>query len=149
VSIIGGIRVGQRAVSALSRGHSSGNFGLMHAHSLACGSQSIGTSWVRNEYGDPFDMMGAVLHSQRLLEERARIPAGRTSRQTAGSGTYTLSPLGSREAEPRRADSDSVGRTYWLEFRQPVGVDAGLSGNPVSGALVRIGEFGGRHGSPR
>ena len=31
-----------------------------------------------------------------------------------------------------------VQRTYWLEYRQPIGFDSTMSGNPVNGALMHL-----------
>ncbi len=57
----------------------------------------------------------------------------------AGSGTYVLNPIetagGGVYAVRIPAASN---RTYWLEYRQPIGFDAVLAGYPNNGAQVRV-----------
>jgi hypothetical protein len=127
-------------VIAHEMGH---NFGLLHAGSLNCGGVAIGGSCGVSEYGDPWDTMG----NQRAMHFNAAqksllnwIPASSVKTHTSGSVNYTLDPLeaagGSVYAV--KIPTASPNRTYWLEFRQPLGFDAGLAGNPTNGAQIRV-----------
>jgi len=124
-------------------GHELGhNFGLLHAGSLRCTGGAIGGSCSVTEYGDPFDIMGnqSAMHfnaAQKL--DLGWIGTGTVISHGAGSGTYVLSPIetagGGVYAVRIPAASN---RTYWLEYRQPIGFDAGLASYPNNGAQVRV-----------
>ncbi|HXR57284.1 MAG TPA: Ig-like domain repeat protein, partial [Casimicrobiaceae bacterium] len=119
------------------------NFGLLHAASLRCGSAIIGGNCTASEYGDPFDTMG----NQRAMHYNAMQKSklgwiGSTTVQTyaGGSATYTLTPLevagGTTYAV--RIPTGSANRTYWVEFRQPIGFDSPLASFPNNGAQIRV-----------
>ena len=118
------------------------NFGLLHAGSLDCGAIVIGGSCSGSEYGDPFSVMG----NQRAMHYNAAqksllgwFGSGGVATHSGGAVTYTLNPLeasgGSTYALKVRA---APNRTYWLEYRQPIGFDAGMAGLPNNGAQVRV-----------
>src|SRR3989442_2613568 len=119
------------------------NFGLLHAGSINCGAVSIGGSCGVAEYGDPFDTMGNS-HAMHFNAQQKSllnwIPAASVKTHTSGSVNYTLDPLeaagGSVYAV--KIPTASSNRTYWLEFRQPLGFDAGLTGYPTNGAQIRF-----------
>src|SRR5215471_3985950 len=119
------------------------NFGLLHAGSINCGSVSIGGSCSVAEYGDPWDTMG----NQRPMHFNAKqksilnwISSAAVKTHSSGTASYTLSPLeqsgGSVYAV--QIPTSNASRTYWLEFRQPIGFDAALSSFPNNGAQVRV-----------
>jgi hypothetical protein len=124
------------------------NFGLLHAGSLNCGAASIGGSCSVAEYGDPFDTMGnshAMHFNARQKALLNWIPASSIKTHTSGSANYTLNPLeqagGSTYAI--RIPTASSQRTYWLEFRQPLGFDspsnpAANFSWPNNGAQIRV-----------
>ena len=124
-------------------GHELGhNFGLLHAASLRCSGGPIGGSCAASEYGDPFDMMG----NQRAMHFNAPqkwdlgwIPAGSVATHTSGQTNYVLNPLelsgGSLYAVKVPV---ATNRTYWIEYRQPIGFDTPLSAYPNNGAQVRV-----------
>ena len=68
------------------------------------------------------------------------IPSTTVKTHTGGSATYTLSPLelagGATYAV--KIPTAASNRTYWLEFRQPIGFDSPLSGFPNNGAQIRV-----------
>ncbi len=125
-------------------GHELGhNFGLLHAGSVRCSGGVIGGSCSVSEYGDPFDIMGnqSAMHynaAQKL--DLGWIPAGSVVTHGTGTVTYTLSPLESAGGTTYavKVPTAASNRTYWLEYRQPIGFDAGLSGYPNNGAQVRV-----------
>jgi hypothetical protein len=127
-------------VIAHEMGH---NFGLLHAGSLNCGSASIGGSCSVAEYGDPWDTMG----NQRAMHFNAMqksiltwISAAGVKTHNSGTASYTLSPLeqGGGSVYAVKIPTSNTNRTYWLEFRQPIGFDAALSSFPNNGAQVRV-----------
>ena len=118
------------------------NFGALHAASVDCGAASIGGTCTSAEYGDEWNVMGnrRAMHMTAFQKlDIGWITAGQVATHTAGVSTYTLDPLetagGTTYAVkvPARAD-----RTYWLEFRQPIGFDSGLSSFANNGAQVRV-----------
>jgi hypothetical protein len=126
-------------------GHELGhNFGLYHAGSLDCGAATIATSGCSvTEYGDPFDIMGnqRPMHLaayQKLL--LGYIAGGTVATHSAGSTEYTLQPieLAGQSQYAVRVPTGNANRTYWIEFRQPLGFDSGLSAFPNLGAQVRL-----------
>ena len=119
------------------------NFGLLHAASLRCTGAVIGGSCSSSEYGDPFDVMGNIgaMHFNAMQKSKLSwIAPSTVITQTAGVGAYSLAPLelagGTRYAVTIPTTRT---RTYWAEYRQPIGFDAGLSSKPNNGAQVRVG----------
>src|SRR5215831_297648 len=125
-------------------GHELGhNFSLYHAGSLSCPGQAIGGSCTVSEYGDPFDVMGNVrpMHFNSMQKSVLNwIPPSAVKVHTSGTATYTISPIESpgQSTYAIKIPTFSSTRTYWVEFRQPIGFDAALSGLPNLGAQVRV-----------
>jgi Bacterial Ig-like domain (group 3)/Gametolysin peptidase M11/Chaperone of endosialidase len=121
------------------------NFGLLHAGSLDCGALSIGGACVASEYGDPFDTM-ANQRSMHFNAQQKRklnwISAATVSTHSAGSVTYSLSPIESPGGSVYaiKIPTASPNRTYWLEFRQPIGFDSPLAAFPSNGAQIRVAD---------
>ncbi|HVF62701.1 MAG TPA: hypothetical protein VNE58_01745 [Casimicrobiaceae bacterium] len=124
-------------------GHELGhNFGLLHAGSLRCSVGVIGGSCSVSEYGDPFGIMGNIsaMHfdaSQKL--DLGWIGSGTVVTHNAGTVTYVLSPIetGGGGTYAVRIPA-ATNRTYWIEYRQPIGFDSGLSAYPNNGAQMRV-----------
>ena len=119
------------------------NFGLLHAGSLSCGGAAIGGSCSVAEYGDPWDTMGnqRAMHFNAAQKSKLGwIASSSVKTHSSGSATYTLSPLesGGGSTYAVKIPTSNTSRTYWLEFRQPIGFDAALSGFPTNGAQVRV-----------
>ncbi len=126
-------------------GHELGhNFGLWHAGSVGCGAQVLGGSCGASEYGDPFDVMGNIrtMHFNAMQKSRLNwIPGTSVKTHTSGTQTYQLSPIetGGQTTYAVKIPTSNSSRTYWIEYRQPVGVfDAALSSLPNLGAQVRV-----------
>lgn len=129
------------ALSVISHelGHT---FGLYHAGSLDCGVNPIGGTCTVSEYGDPFDVMGnsSAMHFSAFQKQTLKwISDASVTTHSSGVATYTLNPIetpgGSRYAVRIPAGPN---RTYWLEYRQPLGFDSGISAANADGAQVRI-----------
>jgi hypothetical protein len=117
------------------------NYGLLHAASLRCAT-SIGGACTSSEYGDPFGAMGnqRAMHYNAMQKAKlAWIPSTSVKTHTTGSATYTLSPLEVGGAATYAVKIPAASnRTYWLEYRQPIGFDSPLAGFPSSGPQIRV-----------
>lgn len=132
------------ALNVLVTGHELGHcFGLGHASSLDCGALPIGGTCTFSEYGDRFSIMGnsSTRHFHAYHKNQLNyLPAGTVATHTAGSTVYTLSPIESPGGllYAVKIPLTSPQRTYWLEFRQPIGFDSGIGANPANGTLVHV-----------
>jgi hypothetical protein len=137
-----------QSASVLVIGHELGHtFGLGHSSSLRCTDGGVtvpvdGTC-TRSEYGDPYSVMGnsrAAHFPAPYKDELGYFGAGQVKVHPGGVSTYTLAPLespgGSAYAVKVAASSN---RTYWLEWRQPIGFDAALGIGATGGPLVHYG----------
>jgi hypothetical protein len=127
------------ATIAHEMGH---NFGLLHAASLRC-TTAIGGTCSSSEYGDPFDAMGnqRAMHYNAMQKAKlAWIPSTSVKTHAGGSATYTLSPLetGGAATYAVKIPTAASNRTYWLEFRQPIGFDSPLAAFNSNGAQIRV-----------
>jgi len=122
---------------AWSNGYNSGqvythelghNFGLYHAGSASCLSSGCGVA----EYGDPYDTMGnkAMMHYDSNQKAKLGwLASSAVATHTGGTSNYTLYPFeasGGTTYAVKIAAASS--RTYWLEYRQPLGFDASSTG---------------------
>jgi hypothetical protein len=104
------------------------NFGLYHAGSVSCLSAGCSVA----EYGDPYNTMGnkAMMHYDATQKARLGwISSSAVVTHTGGTANYTLFPFeasgGGTYAVKIAAASN---RTYWIEYRQPLGFDASSTG---------------------
>lgn len=139
------------------------NFGLQHAHASDCDATPLGPNCVLQEYGDVADVMGntSAGHLGSFHKERLGwLGAGTSSPITVveATGSYVLGPYesGGTDAKALKIlkgiDPLSGARTwYYVEFRQPIGYDAALTGiyasNLVNSLLVRVATEGDRNSS--
>ena len=122
-------------------GHELGhNFGLLHAGSLRCTGMAIGCGTAASvaEYGDPFSSMGNSSNTGHFNATQKDIlgwtTPSQTKTHTSGTATYTLSPIetGGLATYAVRVPTTNANRTYWIEYRQPVGVfDHSSSRRPI------------------
>jgi hypothetical protein len=102
------------------------NFGLYHGGSVSC----LGAGCAVSEYGDPYDTMGnqALMHYDSYQKSRLGWLPGYATHM-GGTATYSLAPLeatgGANYAVKISAASN---RTYWIEYRQPLGLFDTVSG---------------------
>jgi len=85
-------------------------------------------SWPFRAYGDPFDVMGNQHAGHFNAMQKSLlgwIAAGTTPTHNGGSITYTLSPIetGGGSTYAVKIPTPLSTRTYWLEYRQPIGFD--------------------------
>ena len=145
LAYVGFGRAWSNAVNALwVYGHELGhNFGLWHAGSVNCGAQVLGGSCGVAEYGDPFDVMGNIRQMHFNAMQKAGlnwIPSTSVKTHSSGTQTYQLSPLesGGQSTYAIKIPTSNTKRTYWVEFRQPIGFDSPLSTLPNLGAQIRV-----------
>ncbi len=127
-------------------GHELGhNFGLLHAGSLRCAGQMPCTSGGVAEYGDPFDVMGnsnaggTHFNAKQKSDILQWIPAAAIKTHTTGTASYTLSPIESAGGASYAVKIPAAtNRTYWVEYRQPIGFDSSLANYPNNGAQIRV-----------
>ncbi len=122
------------------------NLGLPHSHSLTCTETGtpvvLGSSCTETEYGDLFDVMGSADGGgsfNAAQQETLGWIAGRVQTLSAPA-TLTVAPL-ENATGTAAVKVVTPSRTYWVEHRRAVGVDAFLGGYPgaTDGVLVHIG----------
>lgn len=147
-------------ITAQSIAHELGhNFGLLHAQSLDCGAAVLDSDCASNVYGDPADVMGSgtLAHFDSVHKEKLGWLGGAGQPAIASvsaSGRYLIAPIevaGNTAVRaikiPRGIDPNTGQPTYYyVEYRQPLGFDAGLAniGNLATGVLVHLGGSGQR-----
>jgi len=122
---------------AWSNGYNSGqvythelghNFGLYHAGSVSC----LQAGCAVTEYGDPYNTMGnkAMMHYDATQKARLGwIASSAVATHTGGTANYTLYPVeASGGATYAVKIAAAANRTYWIEYRQPLGFDAASTG---------------------
>ncbi len=136
---------GTGSMGLLVVGHELGhNFGVLHAHSYACGTTSIApTGCTRSEYGDRFDVMGnsrAGHFNAYSKDYFGWLPAGSVRSHGGGSATYTIGALeaAGQAAYAVRIPTTMSARTYWIEWRDRSGFDAGEPAAVANGGLIRF-----------
>jgi hypothetical protein len=138
---------GTGSMSLLVAAHELGhNFGVLHAHSYDCGTLTIAPSGcTRSEYGDRFDVMGnsrAGHFNAQFKDTFGWLPAGTVKVHAGGSATYTLGALEATGQSTYAVKIPTTGttpaRTYFVEWRNRTGFDAGEPTTIVNGALVRL-----------
>lgn len=118
-------------VRAQEIGH---NYGMGHSHSYDCPAGVIAPTMDGEcehvEYGDPHDPMGGGCDHMNVAQKAYMgWLEGCNVVNTESSGTFNLLPTelpcnGTQALEFASGD----GRYYYLEYRQSIGVDAGLDG---------------------
>lgn len=127
-------------------------FGLLHSDALDCGTTTLGSNCTVGGYGDQADTMGnRGVHYNAYQKEKlgwlnaAGMPPITT---VTTSGRYAISTYEAMGATAKAlkilksTDPTTGFKTwYYVEYRQPIGVDAtlGTVGNLTRGVLVRTG----------
>jgi chitodextrinase len=127
------------------------NLGLSHAGGLSCTASGVPapmgdscqidrTHYQLPQYADPFDAMGnaPVLRQMNMEHKLALGVLPPAAVQTVGvSGTYQLAPMETLtgSVELLRLPKPGGG-TYFVEYRQPIGVFDAQAGPSVTGVLV-------------
>jgi len=131
---IGGPRIWIHGVMATrATVHEVGHtYGLWHANSLTCTDEvgdfvPLSTTCTTTEYGDPFDAMGqeamGQVHFNASMKDYLGWMGGREE-TVSGPASFTLRPIEEGQAGLQGVKLIDGAETFWLEFRQPIGVDA-------------------------
>lgn len=130
-------------------GHELGhNLSLEHASTLICNAGgarvAISADCARDEYGDPFDIMGSGARHLSSWHKGSLGWLGAPNTQTVSvSGTYGVAPLeaSSPAVQALRIPRGDTGAYYTLDYRQPYGsfFDNFGAGDPaVGGVMIRL-----------
>lgn len=149
------------SLSLRTVGHELGhNFGLYHAHKLECGSDVVTGDCYSVEYGDSLDIMGASgftghfnAFNKDLLGWLSNTSSTSSQIESADQdGSYILEPYESntsglaKSLKILRGIDTATGQKLWyfLEYRQPLGLDSYLSSYPgvTSGISFHLGTQG-------
>jgi hypothetical protein len=109
--------------------------GLYHSHSLSCGTAVYATSGCSaSEYGDTLDVIGGSHYNDFTAAQKERLGWLNYGSQppittVSSSGTYPLAPYETQDTLPKALKIAVANGTYYLESRQAIGDDAGLTGN--------------------
>ena len=147
-----GAWINGNAFSTLVVGHELGhNLGLRHSHSLNCAGSTYGANCepvgtagkvgTRSEYGDLYDTMGNSRAAHFNAYQKSVIdwmPAGSIATHASGAADFDLSPYEGTTGT-RAVKIPTTARTYWLEWRQPIGFDSGIGTGGTGGPLLHIG----------
>ncbi|MBI4056524.1 MAG: right-handed parallel beta-helix repeat-containing protein, partial [Elusimicrobia bacterium] len=122
------------------------NLGIHHAEWLKCGAVPVDnySNCTTDEYGDLWDIMGwlDISESQFNAPHKAAlgwIPPQRI--QTASTnGVYSIAPLevSTEGIQALKIPKANTNEFYYLEYRQPIGLDAPLRSGITRGALIHI-----------
>lgn len=111
------------------------NLGLLHAGSV--GKPGGGVT----EYGDAFSSMGniAAMHYNAPQKNILGWLSGKTGAYASGTQTYTLDPLETAGGAlyAVKIPTPNSSRTYWVEYRLPLGVD-NIAKMGSGGVLVHL-----------
>ena len=137
-----------RRTTVHEQGH---NAGLGHARSLACRGISgapvtFSAKCTASEYGDLYDAMGRSGYAAHFSGYRKHLAGwleGGRKRvlSSAAATTFTLPPYERVSSRPVVAVARSkkvYTRSYWMEFRRPVGMDARLPSGATGGVLIHL-----------
>ena len=149
--------MGTTGVTVHELGHT---LGLGHAHSYPCYDNSVtlaasafgdpnapcpAANQLPEEYGDPYDVMGQAYNggpasAGSFTAMQSDYLGWMGSRETTATGPsrYTIAPLEEQSAALHAVKVVDGSETFWVEYRQAIGVDAWLSGYPQATAGVRI-----------
>ena len=125
------------------------NYGAHHASTLNCTESGVrvaisaGANCTANEYGDPFDTMGAAARLSSTWHRKQEAQLSTSDQLTVTTaGRYTVGVANSTSATPHRIVRvpRGDGNYFYLELRQPGGlIDTFLATDPVvNGVSIRL-----------
>lgn len=117
------------------------NFGFDHARSMDCGAVPLTTTpsaCSQAEYGDFFDTMGSN-NGHYSADKKEQVGWISTQKITA-SGDYTIHPyeLAGSVVKALYVGIPGSSQRYYLEYRQPIGVDGYIQPAVANGLFVRF-----------
>jgi hypothetical protein len=131
------------SVTVHELGHSAG---LGHAHRLACTdgaghAVTLSTTCTTDEYGDWYSVMGCCFAGSPTAIQKYALGwmSGRMTTVPSWGGTFTLQPIETTplyHLQALRIEDGS--QTLWIEYRQPIGVDATVPAVDTNGVFVHL-----------
>lgn len=120
------------------------NLGLSHANTVTCTGAQLVSSCTNDEYGNPYDVMGSGDGSFDALQQDQLgwLPGGPLV--VKKSMKVTLHPLESSNGEQAIEvvpNKNTYGDLYYLEYRRPVGADAGYAPSLLDGVMVNVSQM--------
>jgi len=141
----------ERLLDARRRARAGAQRRPPHSHSLNCAGSTYGANCepvgtagkvgTRSEYGDLYDTMGNSRAAHFNAYQKSVIdwmPAGSIATHASGAADYDLSPFEGTTGT-RAVKIPTTARTFWLEWRQPIGFDSGIGTGGTGGPLLHIG----------
>lgn len=116
------------------------NHGLYHAGSVNC----VGAGCSVSEYGDAYDTMGNRTAGHFNARQKSTLQWANVAAYSGGTQQFTLTPIEAAGGAVYgvKVSTPSTSRTYWVEYRQPIG-----SFDTASGVQIRLGApFESAHG---
>jgi hypothetical protein len=132
-------------------------FGLFHSQGLDCTPGILGSDCRKLAYGDTLDIMGGrAAHLNAFQKERLgwlNFGASPPIAVVEAEGTYLVAPIETDGTQPRAlkvlksVDPATGDKTwYYLEYRQAIGFDSWMSGDPylnevnvINGVVLHLG----------
>ncbi|MBI4057106.1 MAG: right-handed parallel beta-helix repeat-containing protein [Elusimicrobia bacterium] len=126
------------------------NLGIHHAAWIQCGTKAVDeySNCAYDEYGDLWDIMGWLDKTESQFNAPHKvalgwIPPGRVQEATA-NGIYSISPLevSTSGIQALKVRKPNTSEFYYLEYRQPIGLDAPIPSGNINGAMIHVwGEY--------
>jgi hypothetical protein len=126
-------------------------FGIFHANSLTCRVDDLfvtlaGTGCWQTEYGDRHDVMGSSIpdgnrgHFGAYNLDRLGWLAGRVVDAAPAGGNFDITPIEQIRPGLQAVRLNDGQQTYWIFYRQPIGVDAFLAATPgaTDGVTIQV-----------
>jgi M6 family metalloprotease-like protein len=121
------------------------NLGLTHANGWECGSESVGLSCSKIDYGDKFDVMGGggfiyQPHYGIYFKEFLGWITNTNVKVVTASGNYTIDKLESLSGGVMslKIPREGTSTYYNVENRTATGKDSTLPSNALAGGLIKI-----------
>ena len=114
------------------------NYGLSHAHSDLCSTGALTGTCSFTEYGDDYDAMGSSGFVAEFSAKQKSQLGWMSATTLSPGGSTTLVPYETASGTRSAVINVSSTRAYWLEYRQPTGVDSVLPIGATNGVLVHL-----------
>lgn len=122
-------------------GHELGhNWMAWHANFVNCGTSTLSGACTNQGYDDLFEIMGRNLaHMNGYHKDLLGFFDPANVLNVTSSGSYTISPIETISSGPQMLKIDrGNGQFFFIEYRQPLGVDSVFSASVFDGAMIHF-----------